>query len=192
MRLPIGLLFIAAFVHPALAQQRTVWEYKAVQRSEVESLAEKGDKNRFEAGLNKLGADGWELVISESPTPLVRDRRTPGRLIFKRIGTKKTAGIPNAGRAGDKAIPYLAQKAAVAPVAPLVSDPRVIPLKNAKADDIAKTLARVFPKEDGILIIPEPRTNSLILKGSAEQMMRVYRLLAELDEKAADNEKPAK
>src|SRR5262245_54859882 len=58
---------------PSGAYPGARWEYSVLARPQVARLA--GDD--LQAGLNKLGEEGWELVAVE-PAP------GPGRLYFKR------------------------------------------------------------------------------------------------------------
>jgi hypothetical protein len=45
------------------------WQYKVITRPELEKLAPRGSKDRFTAGLNALGEQGWELVAVEPGQP---------------------------------------------------------------------------------------------------------------------------
>lgn len=64
---------------------------------------------------------------------------------------------------------------------------RVIPLKDARAEDVARVLRGSFAKSGNIdassklEIVAEPTTNALVIQGNAEQMQRVTDLFLEFD-----------
>lgn len=78
---------------------------------------------------------------------------------------------------------------------------QVITLAHAKAADLARICALVFeaqteaeqevvhhggPRTKSLLIVPDARTNSIVVRGTAEELERVTRLVAELDKKSTE------
>jgi hypothetical protein len=165
MRILLALLAVAALCRPALAQ--TKWEYKAASHIEIAGLAGKDDVARFETGLNKLGAAGWELAGVEGSS------QTGGsvRYVFKRPAAAAVGKRPAAG-------------------AEVI---RVVALKNATAVDLARTLTAVFRRAEGLSIVPDERTNTLIVRGAETPLAAVLRLVIELDSiEAAKKDGPKK
>ncbi|MEE2940153.1 MAG: secretin N-terminal domain-containing protein [Planctomycetota bacterium] len=79
---------------------------------------------------------------------------------------------------------------------------QVITLAHAKAADLARICALVFeaqteaeqevvhhggPRTKSLLIVPDARTNSIVVRGTAEELERVTRLVAELDKKSTED-----
>lgn len=80
---------------------------------------------------------------------------------------------------------------------------QVISLVHAKAADLASICALVFeaqmgeekevvqlggPRPKSILIVADARTNSIVVRGTAEELERVTRLVAELDKESAEGQ----
>jgi hypothetical protein len=78
-----GIVVVLLASNPSPAQknsppkpQRVQWEYRVLSEDEIDKLGgydrEKTayDKKFFEAGLNKLGEEGWELVQAGRGTSL--------------------------------------------------------------------------------------------------------------------------
>ena len=130
------------------------WEYKVVSPSDVEAMAGKGDKKKLESGLNRLGAAGWELAAIEPPTPLGGAAQQPGRMIFKRV--------------------IVAKKDAEEVV-------EVMKLDSVKAADVVKAAAAMFPKAEGLIIVAEEKSNSVLLRGQPDKLLKVGALIAELE-----------
>lgn len=78
---------------------------------------------------------------------------------------------------------------------------QVISLDHAKAEELARICALVFaapvdgvpephlvdgPLTKSLLIIPDARTNSIVVRGTAAELERVARLVAELDKESAE------
>jgi RNA polymerase sigma factor (sigma-70 family) len=79
------------------------WEYKALTRTEIETLGRKGEGGfRLTVGLNELGAQGWELVAIE-PGAAGRGGDAAGAssstYVFRRsaAGAMMRPGVPGAG-----------------------------------------------------------------------------------------------
>jgi type II secretory pathway component GspD/PulD (secretin) len=139
------------------------WEYKAMAHSQVEALAAKEAQDRLSDGLNKLGADGWELVTVEPSSP-----STSPLFLFKR----PAAGSRRAQRENP------AQQAE-----PQVKDFRVYRLRYADATELAQTLLKLLQGGDGqaLRLVGDQRTNSLLGAGSPQQQAQVEALINELD-----------
>jgi hypothetical protein len=157
---------------PSAPPPRATWEYKELSRTAVEALAGKEEKERFVAGLNKLGAEGWELVAVD-PTA-----KGAGRYLFKRPGGRA---------AGERAEGKPPSAAAEVPT-PI----QIVRLKNARAADTAKLLMAVFGKAAGLQVIADDRTNSLLVGGSLDQQAELLKLVVELDNIDSDAAAPRK
>jgi hypothetical protein len=148
----LGAVTCLAEAPAGKAASRPQWEYKTVTG---DGLVELG-KNE-QGGLNKLGDDGWELVAV-----------TPGQ------GFTKVAYYFKRPKAVDK------RPAAAAPEAG-GEQTQLFRLKYAPAPELAKTLQSVFGGRGGPVIVPEERTNTLIVRGSEKQVAEVQALVRELD-----------
>lgn len=90
---PWGWQLLPYIEQPPLLQvnaPRPRWEYKVTGDAELKALG----KNDLAAGLNKLGADGWELVSAEG-----------ARFIFKRAGAPAQAFPPGGFRLPQPPLP---------------------------------------------------------------------------------------
>ena len=78
---------------------------------------------------------------------------------------------------------------------------QVLSLSHAKAVDLARICALVFeaqtdgeqeavqhggPRTKSLFIVADTRTNSIVVRGTAEELERVTRLVAELDKEGAE------
>jgi uncharacterized protein (TIGR03067 family) len=136
------------------------WEYRIINAAEVARLGQ----DELTAGLNLLGDGGWELVLVEQPG----SGRSP-LYYFKRPK-------PGGGRAEAPAAP---------PPAP--AEVFVIRLKNAKAADLAKIVTAVFGDgRNSVVIVADPATNSLVVRGTEEKLREVQALVERLDTQAID------
>jgi hypothetical protein len=149
-------------------QARTSWEYQVLGRQQVEGMAAKDAPNRLTDGLNKLGAEGWELAATElsGPPP------TQPLYLFKR-----PAG---SGRRAEAAAPA-AQPEARREARP--DEYRIYRLKSASAVELAQTLQKLFQGRDdkAVRVVADPNTNSLLTAGTAEQQDTVKALIEQLD-----------
>lgn len=151
---------------------RTAWEYRVLARGQIQGLAER-EKDSLTAGLNKLGAEGWELVTIDRGADYV----------FKRPVNRGGRGWPTAS-----AEPPLAAQGTPAAAA---SDLRVFRLKNAVAADMERILSKLFPTggfPPGVVragaflrIASDARTNSVLASGPREQMDEIEAVLNRLD-----------
>jgi hypothetical protein len=158
------LVLLAVAVQPALAQAR--WEYKTLSRDQVEALAGKAAANRLEAGLNKLGADGWELSAIEPYTHMGPGMSQPAQYVFKRPAVR-----------------------AAAPAAKKAEALQLVRLKYANAAELAKTLNAVLRKGEAGTVVVDERTNSIILQMAEEKLREVMTLLVELDSEETPKKK---
>jgi hypothetical protein len=159
----LGALTCLAEAPAGKAASRPQWEYKTVA---ADGLVELG-KNE-QGGLDKLGDDGWELVAV-----------TPAQSFSKAVYYFKRP------KTGDK------RPAAPAPEA-AGEQTQLVRLKYALAPELAQTLQSVFGGRGGPAIVPEPRSNTLIVRGSEKQVEEVHRLIRELDiEGEAKKPRPA-
>jgi hypothetical protein len=175
MRPLLTVMVLTSLAAPAFAQRRggpraddgpprdarPAWEYKELSRPEVEALATGEDKGRFAAGLNKLGSDGWELVALDPAGG------RPARYLFKRAAGKAVTG---------KA-PAQAQTE---------GEFRIVRLSYARAAEMAKTLTAVFQGAESFRVIPEERTNAVLLSGSEAELHKAERIITELDREVAE------
>jgi hypothetical protein len=140
---------------------RPQWEYQTLTR---EKLAEMG-KNDLAAGLNKLGEDGWELVaVTPAQQPSPQMPRTAAEYYFKRLK----------GQA-----PRDERRTAPAPE-PAAEGVQVVRLKYATAPELAKTLRAVYD-EPALVIVPDSRSNTVVVRGSLKQIEKVIFLVRDLD-----------
>jgi hypothetical protein len=156
---------------------RRAWEYRVLHRADVEELAPQG-KDRFTAGLNRLGAEGWELAAIEPPLTY----------LFKR----PVATPPAANRGQRGGGPAADRRPAAAAPAPAAPELRVFQLKHASARDLATTLAKLFP--DGgprgpARFVSDSRTNSVLAFGPTVELEMAEAVLSRLD--TPDEKKPA-
>jgi hypothetical protein len=150
---------------------RTAWEYRTLAWSAVEGLAPEKEKDRITAGLNKLGAEGWELV-AVTPSPA-------GRLevVFKRQAGRTLRGGP-----GDRP-----RAAAAGPAAADAPEFKIYRLRNAKAADMERTLSKILQaggREGGgprLALASDERTNSLLARAAPAQLQEIEALLSRLD-----------
>jgi Flp pilus assembly secretin CpaC/beta-lactamase regulating signal transducer with metallopeptidase domain len=68
------------------------------------------------------------------------------------------------------------------------TDVRVIQLTNVKAKDIAKVLVELFAREGNLAIVAEPSTNSLLVRGTAEQQQIIEALVSRLEDAARSHQ----
>jgi hypothetical protein len=148
------------------------WEYRVLPRA---ALLELGKEN-FEAGLNLVGAEGWELCGIET------SKSNQHTYLFRRSGMNKprTDAKP--------AIPPASTEKADAKV-----DFRVYRLKHANAVEVARMLDELMRtgRSDSLRIVADPHTNSLLLRGPAQVHFDVEAILQHLDVPgAADAPRP--
>jgi hypothetical protein len=167
---------------------RVGWEYRVVSRADILGLAGKEDKDKFTAGLNRLGAEGWELVAIEAP--LVH--------WFKRPAAPSPAadrGRRDGGAAGNRGQRRPAGKGPDAPARPAAAaaaEIKVFRLKFAPAQDAEAVLSKVLLAGgggEGLRLASDPRTNSVVAQGAAARLQEVEALLAQLD--TPDERRPA-
>jgi hypothetical protein len=140
------------------------WEYRVLTRGSIDELG----KDNLEAGLNALGAEGWELVSIDSSA-----KPTSGnRYIFRRPGAAK---------------PRTDTKPAVAPASTEKADAkidfRVYRMRHANAVEVARMLDELMRtgRSDSLRVVADPHTNSLLLKGPAQAQFDVEAILQHLD-----------
>lgn len=147
------------------------WEYQALTRTQVEGVAARDAKDRLTDGLNRVGAEGWELVTALPPAsgqePL---------FFFKRPGSAapRPAARPPEGRP-----------------APETENLRVFRFKYAQAADTARMLTALF-RDMAARFVSDERTNSLVVAADLEQQTLVAKLLVELDSPGEPRPAPAK
>jgi hypothetical protein len=155
---------------------RTAWEYRALDRTEIMKLApEQKEKDQFAGGLNKLGAEAWELVAVAPGS---------GRMeyVFKRPAGRTLRGGPAAAPPRPPA--------PAAPAAASAPEIKMFRLKNARAADMERTLAKMFQGggRAGLRIASDERTNSVLVSGAPTQLDEVEAVLNRLD--TPDGAKP--
>jgi type II secretory pathway component GspD/PulD (secretin) len=149
-------------------------------------LAAVGDKDQFTAGLNKLGAEGWELIAIESPLAY----------LFKRpaaLSAASNRGQRGGGPAANRGQRWPAGRGSDAPAAPAVAalEIKVFRLKFAPALEAEKVLSKVLlvgGGGEGLRLASDPRTNSVVAHGPAARLQEVEALLMRLD--TPDERKP--
>jgi hypothetical protein len=139
------------------------WEYRVLTR---ESLAELG-KDNLEAGLNQIGAEGWELIGIEAGA-----RRALNSYLFRRPGTTK---------------PRADAKPATPPVSTEKADAhiefRAYRLKHATATDAAQLISELMRtgRADSSRVVADPHTNQLLLKGPIQFHVDIETILRLID-----------
>jgi hypothetical protein len=165
--LALGAVTCFAEAPPGKATSRPRWEYQTLSRETLLEMGKTPGKTSLTAGLNKAGEDGWELVaVTGSQEARPGAPSVPAEYYFKRLKG------PVSREANRAAVP--APEAAP-------DELQVIRLRFARARDMADTLQAVFRDQSGSQIVPEPRTNTLILRGSAIHVAEVKALVRELD-----------
>jgi hypothetical protein len=145
---------------------RTAWEYRTLDRTELMKLAsEKQEKDQLTGGLNKLGAEGWELVTFMGS----------GEFVFKRPAGRTLRGGP--GAAAERPPAPAAPAAAGAPAI------KMYRLKNARAADMERTLSKMFQGggRAGLRFASDERTNSVLAYGTPTQLDEIEAVLNRLD-----------
>src|SRR5262245_58095444 len=130
------------------------WEYSVLTRAEVA----KHGKDDFKAGLNKLGDEGWELVAVET-----RPGARPGATASSSYYFKRPKQAAQAKAAEGKEVAS------------------VLRLKHAQATAVVKIIEKLYGQKKGRLA-SDDRTNSVIVVGTAEQILELARLVTALDE----------
>jgi Bacterial type II/III secretion system short domain len=157
----LGAVTCLAEAPAGKAAGRPQWEYQTLTR---DKLAELG-KSDVTAGLNKVGDDGWELVAvtpAQEARPGTPSR--PAEFYFKR----PKGQAPREER----------RSAPTQEAAPEAF--QIVRLKYAPAPELGKTLQSVFGR-GALVIVAEPRTNALILRGPMKQIEEVLMLVRDLD-----------
>src|SRR5262245_39077748 len=168
------------------------WEY-AVRTS--------ADFRDLEAGLNKLGQEGWELV-SVDPGLRAQGVVREQQFFFKRAkGMPPFAGRGGVGGQAGGALPFGGGVGATSAsrtsgesrgggrterAAPAKEDVVVVPLRHASATALARTLQQVYSNSltgrmAGLRVASDERTNALILAGTEEMITTVRALVEQLD-----------
>jgi hypothetical protein len=150
----LGAVTCLAEAPAGKAASRPQWEYQALTREKLMAMG----KNDLTAGLNSAGDEGWELVT-------IADHNTQW-YYFKRakVGVAPTT-TKTAAPAPEAAQPEL----------------RLIRLRFATAGEMAKTLQAVFGDRPTPVIVPDSRTNTLILRGPVKNIEEVLVLVRDLD-----------
>jgi hypothetical protein len=160
---------------PAPEKTATVavkWEYKVLSRAAIEELA----NNDFEAGLNKLGDEGWDLYVVPT-TPTAAGRGKAPEYYFKRVKGPAAKEPPKTDAPKEEARDDAHE---------------VIKLKYVSAVDVAKTADALFGGKGAAAprVVAEPISNSVLVNGTAQQTATVRALVTLLDvPEAADRAK---
>jgi hypothetical protein len=141
---------------PAVAAPK--WEYKIQTKEELLDLGKKD----LGAGLNKLGAEGWELV-SIQPASETRMGRPSGRdtYYFKRPAAAPTSRGEGPGSSDREFHAYK--------------------LKNANAVKTAKILLELFGDNKRVRIVADDSSNQILVSGSTEDIFTIAKVVVMLD-----------
>ncbi|MBP7933769.1 MAG: hypothetical protein KA354_03890 [Phycisphaerae bacterium] len=148
-------------------------------------------KSRFVAQLSfalvfvaLLAVPGFAQQLGPAPTPVAPPQAVPA---------PKPPSVPAPPAPPPAAGQPLAVPSGMAP-APLGGDGplmvRIYPLRHAKAEDVAKTITITSFGRSPLMVVPDSRTNAVILNAPADRLEVVEELIKELDkpvqEAAAD------
>jgi hypothetical protein len=168
-----------AFAAPASPK----WEYAVRMHADIQEMGD-GDIQR---GMNKLGESGWELVSLDGTFGTGR-----GHAYFKR---PKGANSPRAGFdfSGEEGpfFPMVVGNGRVPPGPQAKETTTLISLKNSQVNSMAQMIQAIYGRP-GIRIVPDSRTNRLVLLAPEDQVAEIRRLIDELDQPAPMDRKMVK
>jgi hypothetical protein len=168
---PGGTRNVAPATPPGVAGPR--WEYK-IQAGDTLTELGQGD---LAAGLNKLGEEGWELIAVPAAEPGRAFGRPRGDYDFKR----PKASVRHDGPLTREPAAGTTEEAQV----------RILMLKHAQAPELAKTLMQLFARGGyPATLVPEPRTNALIIRGTKKEIEGIEDLVMRLDIAGPDEVPP--
>jgi hypothetical protein len=147
------------------------WEYRVLSAPQVRELGKKD----LEAGLNKLGDEGWELVAIDPATKAIKV--TSAEYYFKRPKGRSLPGEPKAEA------PQPEAKAE----AKAEAEFRVFRLKHLQAVDVAVILDKLLGEKGSkdLRLVAEPASNALLARGSSLQLKTVQVLIERLEDLTA-------
>ena len=61
---------------------------------------------------------------------------------------------------------------------------RVFSLKNARASDLSRVLQELFRRSRTVAVVPDARTNALVLSGTQDELEQIAELIGTLDSKS--------
>jgi hypothetical protein len=155
------------------------WEYRVLDAVELGQVV----KGSTEGALNKLGADGWELVAIEPSAP----SRT-GVYYFRRPNTGPPKAESKQGKGKGGSASSLAAGTSALAAEGWNMDLRIYPLKNASAAELADLLLDVLSvNKFPLRIAVDRRSNQLIVNGPMIAHEKIGALLNRLD-MPGDNE----
>lgn len=172
---------------PAPAPRR--WEYGVFTQADI---VNKGEDD-FEAGLNKLGDDGWELVsidfgINSTPGSArgsSRSRRPTFYFKRPKDGLARTRAFSASADVGRPQREQLREMAAR-------EIPNIFSLKYAQATRLAQVIQTTYSRSNLVRVVPDERTNSLVVMAPPEQLTQVRNLISQLDQQPPTDAKQKK
>jgi hypothetical protein len=170
----------------AVARFATRWEYDVHSDDDLTKLGG-GD---LKSGLNKLGADGWELVAvgpgAGSGQRLPHDLR----YYFKRAAVPPGGAFGFAGGGAPGAAVMTFGTGRVVTWEPAADEPpHVIRLKYARGPELLEILNYLYRQTPGTRLAADPRTNSLIVVAPEKQLGGIMQLVKELDVEGSERSK---
>jgi len=180
------------------------WEYAVHYKRD---MAADGD---FQAALNKLGAEGWELVgvepgSSSGRTAYVFKRHqgpmprfggmASGGAAFPGSRSMGGAAGMSSSRAGFGAAEAPApERRPAAEEAPRLAAPQIIPLKHSRAQSLAQLLGQIYGSgtRTGLRLASDNQSNTLVVIGTEAQVKEVLRLVEQLEQLTKEARQPAK
>jgi beta-lactamase regulating signal transducer with metallopeptidase domain/biotin carboxyl carrier protein len=140
------------------------------------------------AGLLAVGALGalpWQAVARSSERPSPGDQ--PGTRSAAQAGAERAEVVQGQG-------PAKAGAASAAQIQKNEGSLKVFPLRYADADDVASHLQALKREQDpgskSVIVVPDRRTNAVIVHAADDEMNRIADLLQVLDVPTADNRPP--
>lgn len=153
------------------------WEYAVKTAAEIREL---GNAD-IQAGLNKLGDDGWELITLDGTFG-----RVAGHAYFKRPKTHRPTSplvqVPVQGDTQSISFGNVASRQTKAAQAKETTT--IVPVKNSNPLVLSQILQSVYARSSQIRFVPDQRTNRLILVAPEDQVAEIKRLIDDLDQPA--------
>ena len=159
----------------AVSSSPSQWEYAVKTAAEIREL---GNAD-IQAGLNKLGDDGWELVTIDGTFG-----RVAGHAYFKRPKTNRPSPppvqVPVQGETQSISLGNVPSRQTK--TAQVKETTTIVSMKNSNPVALSQILQSVYARSSQIRFVPDQRTNRLILVAPEDQVAEIKRLIDDLDQ----------